>query len=380
MALERLSVCRISAEIHDSLLDELLWAAESLGLRSIFVRNARTVQLHAPGHLSHLLGRPETLRENSCVTVFTHVLPDYRDPVLQFLIRACGLDMPGRGSLSACAADILAPPALADAIRGMKAPRAMLNPVPLLGSLMNINCIVQRGVGNTIARTALSLGTSIPVITFGEGTGLRDKLGLLRVTIPAAKEIVNLTVADHDAQGIMQIIIEDAKLNQAGKGFISCTRIDRALLNTKLRVGLQSHAASMEQIITAIDHMAGNSLWRRRFDQGGDAGRLPVFRDRVGVNCIDDEGSAATYSVAAMNAGAGGATAGSLKYQYRGPEAGPQPLSGDSAKDETNFVLQEGQLDRVLDALREAGMDRPEGSGLIEIQPRPLAFTYQQKR
>ena len=378
--MERIAVCKLSVEVHESLLDELLWASETLGIHELFIQNARSVQLHASGHLKRLLGRPEGLRESSQAILFCYILPEYRDSVMQFLIRACGLDMPGRGSLMASSVELLAPETLAASIRGMKAPRAVLNPVPLLGSLMVLNCIVQRGNGNPLARAALMLGTSVPSITFGEGTGLRDKLGLLRITIPAAKEIVSLAVSDHDALGIMQIIVEEAKLNQAGKGFISCTTVDRALLNTKLRIGHQSHAASMEQIITAIDHLSGNAWWRRRFDQESSSGRLPVARDRVGINCIDDEGSAARYSVAAMNAGAGGATGTSVKYQPRGPEDRQPALGGDNAKDETNFVLDAALVEPVTQALLAAGLDRPGSGGFMEIQARPLAFTYQQKR
>lgn len=375
--MQRFKAVKLSVEIHESLLDELLWALDQLGIHDVFIQNARTVQLHGTSALRNLFGRPESLRESPSVVLHTYVPPAYRDPVMQFLIRACGLDMAGRGGLMAGACELIAPDRMAEAINGMKPPRAMLNPLPLLGELMAISCIVQRGQGNVVARAALSLGTSVPVITFGEGTGLRDKLGLLRVTIPAAKEVVSLVVSDHDAQGIMQLIINEARLNQAGKGFISCHRIDAAMLNAKLRVGHQSHAASMEQIITAIDHLAGNSWWRRRFDQGTETSRLPVMRDRRGINCIGDEGSAGRYSIAAMAAGAGGATSSELRYQH---EPGKPNLGGDTAKSKTNFVLTEHLLEPVIKALLAEGIASDTASGFLELQPRPLAFTYQQKK
>jgi hypothetical protein len=375
--MQRFKVAKISVEIHESLLGELLWALEQLGIRDVFVQNARTVQLAGTTALRTLVGRPEGLRETASVAVHAYVPPTHRDAAMQFLIRACGLDMPGQGSLMASDAELVAPDPLADAILGMKPPRAMLNPIPLLHSLMAISCIVFRGQGNLVARAALSLGTSVPFVTFGEGTGLRDKLGLLRVTIPAAKEVVNIVVSDQDAQGIMQLIIGEARLNQAGKGFISCFRIETALLNAKLRIGHQSHAASMEQIITAIDHLAGNSWWRRRFDQGGESGHLPVMRDRLGINCVEDEGSASRYSVAAMSAGAGGATSSVLRYQH----APDQPrLGGDNAKSKTNFVVGEAHYEPVIQALLAEGIAGPAGSGFLELQPRPLAFTYQQQK
>ena len=170
----RLKVSKITTEIHESLLGELLWAQEQLGIRDAFIQNARMVQLHGSSSLGNLLGRPERLREGPSVLVHFYVLPEFCDPVMQFLIRACGLDMPGRGSLLAASVEIIASKSFIATITGMKVPRTMLNPLPLLGSLMSIASIVQRGQGNTVARVALSLGASVPAITFGEGTGLRQ--------------------------------------------------------------------------------------------------------------------------------------------------------------------------------------------------------------
>ncbi len=58
--------------------------------------------------------------------------------------------------------------------------------------LKGITCIVQRGEGDRIAKISLNTGASVPITTHGTGSGVRDKLGLLRITIPPEKELINL--------------------------------------------------------------------------------------------------------------------------------------------------------------------------------------------
>lgn len=375
--MERLKASKITCEIHGSLAVELTWVLQQLGVRDYLVQDARSVQLLSRRGWRSLLGKSEALSENPCTVLSCYVPPEHELAILQFVIRACGLDMPGRGSLYSTPVELVCPAVMADNLRAVPAPRSMLSPVPVLQNLMGISCIVQRNNGNTIAQTALGLGTCVPVITFGEGTGLRDKLGLLRVTIPGAKELVNLVVPDHDAEGIVGILVEDGKLNQAGKGFISIYPISHALPNTRLQVGHQAHAASIEQIIAAIDHLGGTTQWRRRFDQDKGGGRLPFFRGMFGVQCVNDEGTAGELAGAAMAAGASGATTTRLKYQCLSPE---HAMPGDPAKDLTTMVLAAGLVEPVVDALLDAGLKGGLTGGFIEIVECPLAFTYSQRR
>lgn len=375
--MQRLKAVKITCEIHESLLEELVWVLGQLGIRDVLVQSARSVQLLSRMGLRTLFGKSEGLSENPYTVVSCYIPSDYEIPIMQFIIRACGLDMPGRGSLYSSDVELVCPLIMADNLKAIPKPRAMLNPVHLLEGLMGISCIVQRNNGNSIAQAALGLGTCVPVITFGEGTGLRDKLGLLRITIPGAKELVNLVVPDHDAEGIVGILVEEAKLNQAGKGFISVYPIRRALLNTHLQIGHQAHAASIEQIISAIDHLGGTTQWRRRFDQNHNGSRLPFFRNMHGVQVINDEGTATELAGAAMLAGASGATTTRLKYRSLQEE---YALSGDPAKDLTTMVLAESLVNGVVDALLNAGLRGGLTGGFIELVACPLAFTYSQRR
>ena len=121
--------------------------------------------------------------------------------------------------------------------------------------MTGICCIAHRGDGDLLAKVGLETGSGVPAITFGIGTGLRDKIGLWRVAIPAEKEIVNLVTTSHNAENVMEMMIDIGALDQPGKGFIYLYPIKKGLVDVKAYVGLRRQAASIEQIVTVIDEI-----------------------------------------------------------------------------------------------------------------------------
>ena len=51
--------------------------------------------------------------------------------------------------------------------------------------LTSLTCTVENGRGDRIVKAVLGLGVPMPQVTTGEGTGVREKLGLIRVAISA---------------------------------------------------------------------------------------------------------------------------------------------------------------------------------------------------
>jgi hypothetical protein len=83
-----------------------------------------------------------------------------------------------------------------------------------------ISCIVPRGDGDSLAEALLELGICVPIIFYGTGVGLRDRLGLLRITVPIEKEVIWFIVPASDAILVEKIIIPRAGLDIPGKGFL----------------------------------------------------------------------------------------------------------------------------------------------------------------
>jgi len=242
--------------------------------------------------------------------------------------------------------------------------------------LMGICCIVYRGQGNHVARVALDTGTCVPCITFGIGTGLRDKLGLLRITIPAAKEVINLIASSDDAEAVMNMMIDAGKLDQPGKGFIFLYPVKKGIINRKVTRELPKHAASMEQIIAAMDEIEGGTGWRHRVmsDTMNDSEKKRSYLENLTnliVTC--NEGRGNDLVKAAMNVGAAGATI--IKLKHISPSDSEQSKIS-PAREECNIVVGENQVPDIVDAIEKAGGFDDKTYGRILAHPIPKACTY----
>jgi len=242
--------------------------------------------------------------------------------------------------------------------------------------LMGICGIVYRGEGNHVARVALDTGTCVPGITYGKGTGVRDKLGLLRITIPATKEVINFVAGFNDAQTIMDMMIDAGKLDQPGKGFIFLYPVGKGIINRKVTRELPKHAASMEQLIAAMDEIEGGTHWRRRAmaekasEPKQDRAYLENLTNLI-VTC--DEGRGNDLVKAAMSVGAAGATI--IKLKHICPS--DSELSKVSpAREESNLIVGEKQVPDIVDAIERAGGFNDKTHGRILSHPIPIACTY----
>jgi len=334
----------------------------------------RVVVLAPRSRLPALPGRPRPLTEGPITRHIFYVQPRFEDAVMRGIVASAGLDTPGRGTV------------YSESVRVYRAePVGALDERELGGiadgrslpsDYIGITCIVQRGQATVIARLALELGLGVPVVTFGQGTGLRDKLGLLRITIPAEKEIVNLVVPGHDADGVLNILIDAAKLNQPGKGFIYTSRVPQGLVNTMTEPGGQTQAATIPHIIAAIDELQGGTRWRRRFtadEVSSVLDRRECLSGLVNLTMICNEGRMLELTRAAMAAGAGGATTAQLRHL--GAHARAQSAVS-AAREKADMVVSPHRVDAIVAALEKAGLCDEGTCGQVDAAECPRALTY----
>ena len=161
------------------------------------------------------------------------------------------------------------------------------------------------GEGDLVARVALDTGSCVPTIKYGQGAGLRDRLGLWRITIPAQKEMVEMVVNSYEAQEIMNIIIDVAKIDQPGRGFIYTFPVRQGFINMKVNQTSRSQAASIEQVVLAIDEIKGGTEWRRRrLSIGQHEPRRNYLTAMTDLTLCCDEGNGAELVKIAMASGA----------------------------------------------------------------------------
>lgn len=310
----------------------------------------------------------ETILEEDLVNIYrAYVSPECQEGLVSLIAEKANLHIPGRGSIY-----------VEETVLTTKLECLLNTPPQLAGKkeepsstdLMGICCIVQRGQGNPIVRSLLSEVGCVPTVTYGIGTGVRDKLGLLRIALPAEKEVIHGIVSRFDADQVMNILINVGKLDQPGKGFIYSYPVLKGILNTKVRRGRRQHAASMDQIVLALDSLKGSTEWRK-IDATESQKNRKFLTDLVSLNLCVNDGQALPMVEAAMSAGASGATIS--RYS--------QVMSGDTpqttpAREMSDLIVGKQQVQGLSDALEKAGFFGQNTAGIIETGSVPRACTY----
>ncbi len=365
---------RITCEVYREISPSIAAALAAMGISRPYVQSGRSIMIGEGRGL--FFARGTRLVEDRIDIYRFAVAPEHETVVMTGLVQAGMLNQEGRGSVYSENVKFLHPQD-ACPLERPSLPRKSAHATALMSPLAGISVIVQRGQGDTIARAALDMGICVPSVTFGVGAGLRDKLGLIRITIPAEKEVVHITTARHDLPGVLSRLIEAGKLDQPGKGFIFTYPIERGLLNTRLYVGRHFSAASLGQIVAAIDEIKGSTAWRRKFTGTSElrprAKKRQYLRGLVDLSILCAEGMAATLAKLAMDAGAGGATVGRLRRI-----TGEEGMHGkDSpAREQLTMILPEGVVESVVRAVAAAGLFEKETCGEIISRPVPEAYTY----
>lgn len=360
---------RLCIALHHHFLPELFAALSALGVESVLVESGRSVRERRTRRSFGLPGMLVRLDNNPLDLVWCTVAREDQERVLRLLAGKIRLDIPGRGSAVSQEVEdysVRPLPALAfPAAAGEPRLFAELSMITIILSLPRS--------GKNISRIALELGAGVPMVSLGSGTGFRDRLGLLRITIPPEKELIRLVVPAADARGLVHQIIEEGKLDRPGRGFVYTTPVARGVLDTRLRIGPQQHPATMEQIISAIDQLTSGTGWRRRFDAPGAGMAGRSFQQELReISFLCPEGTVDIFLDHAMEAGAGGATTSRVQRLSLG-----SPEDGGTAWERCLITVPAGLTDAVIGALlqAEAG-DAAAVIARLQVLDVPLAFSH----
>ncbi len=362
---------RITCMAHHLLAPKVTESLTEIGVQSVWVENARSVRFRIR---RRILGIPLQVAEldDSPMDVFRTAVPrEAAGRVMNALTDAAQLRTPGHGMLYA-----------QDIVEYSRFKPSMIEPdnesvSGRLRDMVLFTCILSMaGSGENLARVALDLGAGVPVVSGGIGTGIRDRLGLLRITISPEKEIVRLIIPSHDAGGIRQILIEKGRLNRPGGGFLYQTPIREGVIDPLLRIGRQEHAASMEQIIAAVDDIKGTTAWRKRYagiEDRPEALARRVRRKYRELTFTCTEGRAEHLVQIAISAGAEGATIS----RARSLRADNGESGGSAAREIGLLCVPATQSDTVCNALFGAADECNETGCRVQIMEAPVVFSYQ---
>ncbi len=365
---------QITVVINKTLFPALQNMLASVGIKSLHVAAGRSIMLQENKGIRKLIYSDDTITDEQSSVVSFFVSGEFEEKMLQFIISRMNLAIPGRGSAYSMSVDLL------DSSSVFKVSTPTISDVTFINlqkHLMGISAIFMRGEGDGTGRVLLDTGTCVPVITFGIGTGLRDKVGLWRVTIPAEKEVINGMCEASEADMLMNMMIDSGNLDMPGKGFIYLYPINQGLLNTKFYIGVPAHAASLEQIIYSIDELKGDTSWRRREGREIKTQSSRKFlTDLVDINLYCKEGKADDLVKASMAAGAAGATITRLKMVTHESLPDVEKQSVFPALELCNMSVGPKLVEPIMTALREAGAFEKEQQGMVVSYPVTKACTY----
>ncbi|MCC5815100.1 MAG: hypothetical protein JJT78_10115, partial [Leptospira sp.] len=243
-----------------------------------------------------------------------------------------------------------------------------------------IYCILQRGLGDIISRLVLENGIGVPTITYGTGTGLRDKLGLLKITIPREKDILKLVVNSADVHHVMDFIIEMGKLDYPGRGFIYEYPVKRGLINTRVSQGSNKQAANIEQIIAALDKLSGGIEWRKRGSQIKSLASNRKYFNGIDIHFFCNEGYGLEIIKELRKVGVTGSTMRNPKLVCQSmTEETELPYKISPAREACNMLVPDESLDEILEHLENLGAFGDRIQGMLYTTKIPKAFTYQSK-
>lgn len=363
---------RITVMINRVLSKKMIEHLKETGIPDLYVAGARSHVIRESKRVLGI-GIKEKLVDTPLDIISFIVPPELADPILNQVILWGEFTTFGRGSVYC---EEITIPAAHDIFN---APSKILvepeRPAKPLQSLQKICCIVQRGKGTDIARVALYSGAGVPVIYFGNGTGVRDKMGILRFTIPAEKEIVVLETTPHNSQSVMELMIDIGQLSQPGKGFIFTCTLKQGVADLQVRHGGRRHAATMEQIIGAIDQLRGDTAWRRLAEERTrDPQKSRNFlTGLVELSLFINAGKGQELVRSAMEAGVTGATISTGRH-ISPPDALLARIG--HSRETVNMIIPASILPQVIDSLAEAGAFSGNCFGQAQVRKIQKAFTY----
>lgn len=247
-------------------------------------------------------------------------------------------------------------------------------------SFTGIYCILQRGLGDSISKLILENGIGVPTISFGTGTGLRDKLGLLKVTIPREKEILKLIVNSMDVHHVMDFIIDMGKLDYPGRGFIYEFPVKQGLINTRVSLDSNKQAANIEQIIAELDKLSGGIEWRKRGAQLKSQASDRKYFHGVDIHFFCNEGYGLEIIRELRKVGVTGSTMRNPKLVCKSmPNMENTGYKISPAREACNMIVPQESLEEIIEFLEEMGAFGEKIQGMLYTTKIPKAFTYQSK-
>lgn len=99
--------------------------------------------------------------------------------------------------------------------------------ITYLTDAMIITCIVQSSRADAVIEAAQNVGAQGATVTYARGTGLRERMGLLGVTIDEQKEMIRIIVSEEQADRVFEAMYLAGQLDSPGMGIMFMNDLTR---------------------------------------------------------------------------------------------------------------------------------------------------------
>ena len=103
----------------------------------------------------------------------------------------------------------------------------MAREITYLTDVFLITCVVENGLAEKIVDAATNVGAQGATINYAKGTGIRDRMGLIGVTIDDQKEIIRIIVSKEQSNRVFESMYLSGDLDTPGKGIMWMSKLDR---------------------------------------------------------------------------------------------------------------------------------------------------------
>ena len=103
----------------------------------------------------------------------------------------------------------------------------MAREITYLTDVYMITCVGESGLADKIVEAATNVGAQGATINYARGTGVRDRMGLLGVTIDEQKEVIRIIASKEQSNRVFESMYLAGNLDTPGKGIMWIVKLDR---------------------------------------------------------------------------------------------------------------------------------------------------------
>ena len=103
----------------------------------------------------------------------------------------------------------------------------MARQITYLSDVYLITCVIQNGSADEVIEAANAVGAQGATINYARGSGVRERMGLIGVTIDEQKEIIRIIVSKEQSNRVFESMFLAGSLDTPGKGIMWMSNLDR---------------------------------------------------------------------------------------------------------------------------------------------------------